>query len=135
MYKSVAIKILPEECWNSVPRLNPLKRNKDSLLNLNTQKNKRANSHDSQLFRDENLIDHRSIDDLLDHQRSYLIINHQVSSLTPNKYHLINKNKQYLNLANNSSRCYSQELLYQQKKTGITLLKAFSIRGTISTIT
>ncbi|POW08875.1 hypothetical protein PSTT_07215 [Puccinia striiformis] len=86
-----------------------------SLLNLNTQKNKRANSHDSQLFRDENLIDHRSIDDLLDHQRSYLIINHQVSSLTPNKYHLINKNKQYLNLANNSSRCYSQELLYQQK--------------------
>ncbi|KAI9620176.1 hypothetical protein KEM48_008253 [Puccinia striiformis f. sp. tritici PST-130] len=72
------------KCWNSVASFNSLKRNKDSLSNLKAQKNKRVNSHHTQLIRDENLIDRRSIDDLvgpsvivLDHQPSHTIVDSQ----------------------------------------------------------
>ncbi|POW02665.1 hypothetical protein PSTT_11584 [Puccinia striiformis] len=82
-------------CCNSVPSLNSLKRNKDSLLNLDTQKNKL-----------DDLVGSLVI--ILDHQPISTIVN-------SHNYHPINKNKHYLNLANNLSRCYSQELLYQPK--------------------
>ncbi|KAI9609454.1 hypothetical protein H4Q26_007410 [Puccinia striiformis f. sp. tritici PST-130] len=93
------------------------------LLNLDTQKNKQVNSHDSPLLVDENLIDHRSIDDLVG--PSAIILDHQPSSIIVDSQQ-VTSHQQEQAISQSSKQLESsllQELLYQQKLNEEILIK------------